>query len=442
MSKRCYIRILSFLIAGLLVIAVFLFNYFREAEFYKTKVKYTYSRALQEFSTSINNINLNLEKAGYVTTPKQMTNIATTLYTESKIAKQAFSQFPSGEQPFEKVNKFLSQVGNYPIFLAQKVISGSDITEEERNNLYKLSEISKEISATIGNLEQEYNTEGYWENNMGNKIAESIDQEGLSASFLELEETLTDYPTLIYDGPYSDYISPDGYQLLNEAQPVTEEYAKEVAAKVLGINSSILKTETQDNGKIVSYNFDYGSGAISISINGGYVVYFRKYNVEANAVLTYEQAIEKAVKFLSQENSLVFTPTYYYDENGVCVVNFAAKNGNTTCYTDLVKIGVDMANGDIVFYEGRGFLTNYKTRTLKTPEYSVEQAREIISDSLTVKSEALVLIPTDAGYEKHCYEFTCTGRHDEEILLYINVETLEEEEILMLIRTNGGILTK
>lgn len=442
MSRRTFIRILAYLISLIVVLSVMLCLYYKEIRFYKMQVQYTYSQALEEFSSSINSIALNLEKAGYITTGKQMSNIATTVYTEAKIAKQAFSQFPSGEATYEKVNKFLSQVGNYSISLAQKVIKGTAVDEEERKNLYRLSEISTQISKKIINIEGEYNNQKFWFENLSNEIADSIKTDELSAAFLELEETLTDYPTLIYDGPYSDFISNNGYWMLENNGEITEEEAKTKAASVLKIPESVLKSETMDNGKIKAYNFDYGSGAISVSVNGGFIVYFRKYTTQQQAVLNYEQAISKAQKYLSTQNDELFTPTYYYNENGVCVISFAGTNGNTVCYTDLIKIGVDMSNGEIVFYEGRGYLTNHKPRTIKTPVYTEEQARTILNESLTVISSGLVLIPTDAGDEKHCYEFTCRGRNSEEILVYINTETLEEEDILMVIKTNGGILTK
>lgn len=442
MSRRAIIRIVSFLLAIVVVLSTKIFLYYKEVKFYKNQVRYTYSQALEEFSSSINSISLNLEKAGYVTTSKQMSNIATTLYTEAKIAKGAFAQFPSGESTYEKVNKFLSQVGNYSVYLAQKIIGGGSISSEEQKNLYKLCDISIKISQKISNLENEYNNSEFWANAIGNQIAETIDTSLLSDGFLELEESLTDYPTLIYDGPYSDFISADGYFLLENSEEINEESAKEKAAKVLNISPNLLRSETMDSGKIAAYNFDFGSGVISVSQKGGYIVYFRKYVNEQQSRLSYEQALSKAQKYLSSQNDEVFTPTYYYTEGGVCVISFAAKNGNTVCYTDLIKIGVDMSSGEIVFYEGRGYLTNHKDRTIKTPIHTLEEAKAVLSDSLKVLSDSLVLIPTDAGYEKQCYEFTCIGRNNEEILVYINTETLEEEDILMLIKTNGGVLTK
>ena len=52
------------------------------------------------------------------------------------------------------------------------------------------------------------------------------------------------------------------------------------------------------------------------------------------------------------------------------------------------------------------------------------------------------LIPTDAGGEVRCYEFLCETEDEQEILIYINAVTGEEERILILLKSDGGTLVK
>lgn len=442
MKRRTVVKIVSFLLAALIILSVILVNYYNEYNFYKTQVKYTYSRAFEELNSCLNNINTNLEKASYVTTSNQMNSIATSLFLEAKMAKQAFSQFPSGNENYEVINKFLSQIGNYSVYLAKKVMDGGIIEDTERESLEKLNVISKKLSEEINLIHSKYNNSGSWEFELSNEIEQEISDENIASAFTELESALTDYPTLIYDGPYSDYISLKESEMLKNAESVDEATAREVAAAALNINSNELTLESMDEGNIQAYNFIYGEGAASVSVKGGYLIYFRKYTTDGVATLSYSQAVSKAQKYLAKSSDENFTATYYYADNGVCVVNFAYKNGSTICYTDLVKIGVDLTDGDVVFYEGRGYLTNHKNRTLETPAHTVEEARAVLSPALTEKSYALALIPTDGGYEKHCYEFSCTGTNGENVLVYVSTETLQEEDILLLIKDGGGTLIK
>ena len=93
-----------------------------------------------------------------------------------------------------------------------------------------------------------------------------------------------------------------------------------------------------------------------------------------------------------------------------------------------------------MLFEASGYLSNHKERAFETPVYSLEQAAAIVSEKLTVKKTSLALIPTDSG-EQRCYEFVCSDG-EQEILVYINVITLKEEEILILLKSDGGILAK
>ncbi len=442
MRNRTVIKIISFLLALILSLLVFLYKFYKKSKSYENEIRYTYSRSFDEFENSLNNIKTALDKAAYVTTATQISNIATNLMLDSRAAKQAFSQLPTGQQTYENVNKFLSQVGNYSSFLASKVIGGGEITEEERNNLELLSAAADTVSKNVSQMQIIYNNTGYWNSEIEKNVNTVLESGDLSGALADLEENIVEYPTLLYDGPYSDYISIKESQLIKTSETVTEEEAKQIAAKAIGIDAAEFTTDGYDNGKIPAYNFVYGSGVASVSINGGYLIYFREYTEEQPATLSYQQAVSKAQKYVGEHFGGSFISNYYFTDNGVCVINFAYKNGAVICYTDLIKVGVDMSSGDVVLYEARGFITNHHERTIETPVYTVEQAMEVLSPALAVKSHSLALIPTDGGYERLCYEFVCNGNENDEILVYIDVATLQEAEIFMLLKTDGGTLTK
>lgn len=59
-----------------------------------------------------------------------------------------------------------------------------------------------------------------------------------------------------------------------------------------------------------------------------------------------------------------------------------------------------------------------------------------------MKSSKEVYIPTDFGTEVFAYEYHCVAPDEKEILVYINPETGVEEEILILLYSDNGVLTK
>ena len=101
-----------------------------------------------------------------------------------------------------------------------------------------------------------------------------------------------------------------------------------------------------------------------------------------------------------------------------------------------------MDTGEIMLLETAGYLTNHTERAFHAPAFTSDEAMGKISSDLEVLETAIALIPTDAGGEVRCYEFLCEGYDGNEILVYINLLTLEEEQIYILLKNDGGTLVK
>ena len=78
----------------------------------------------------------------------------------------------------------------------------------------------------------------------------------------------------------------------------------------------------------------------------------------------------------------------------------------------------------------------------KGDKQAAEQAQQSLSDILTVDNTRLALIPTSGQNEVCVYEFLCTSPTGDRILSYINTQTGAEEQILILMQTPNGTLTK
>ena len=141
-----------------------------------------------------------------------------------------------------------------------------------------------------------------------------------------------------------------------------------------------------------------------------------------------------------------YTDTYYEINNGVCICNFAGEEDNAdeedvVLYTDLIKVSVAMDNGEILGFDARGYITNHTARDLSTPKITENQAAEKLSDSIRVFESNLCVIPSDGLNERYCYEFYCADDEGRQLLIYLNADTGEEEQILLLQIGSNGRLT-
>ncbi len=84
---------------------------------------------------------------------------------------------------------------------------------------------------------------------------------------------------------------------------------------------------------------------------------------------------------------------------------------------------------------------NHRQRELAAPKITRDAAWEGIPPDLTVKTEGTALIPTPGKNEVLCHEFVCTSADGANIIVYINAETGKQQDILLLIESENGVLT-
>lgn len=439
MKRRNIVRLVSFLSAVIVVLSGVIIKGYYKNQSLSLEISNNYSKSMNDFSASLNNIALLLKKTSYATTAGQLSRYAAELLTEAEITKTAIAQLPSASH-LDSLNRFLSQVGNYAFAVSLKLYNGEQLPSDFSSNIIKLSNTAQKISQIVGTAQINYDNPDYWSQEIDREIDQNVD-ESLSVSLQEIEGEFDDYPTLLYDGPYSDHITQKEPLMLQDKPPVSQTEALDIACKFLDVSLNDLKFADEQQGKIEAYRFGNDGMDITVSKAGGYVVYMRKNRQIENSKISYKQAISAAKKFLEEHSLNNFSESYYFIDEGVCVINFAFVDGETICYTDLIKVGVAMDTGEVMLYESMGYLSNHQDRAFLSAEYTPEQASENVSEYLKILKTSIALIPTRKGNEARCYEFSCIDG-ETEVLVYVNVATLEVEELFILLKSDGGTLVK
>lgn len=438
MSRRNAVRTVSFSLSVALVFLGLFYQADKKNKAYVLNIENTYSYMLDELNTSVGNIATILNKTRFLTTKSQLNKMAAKLLTEAEISKSTLAQLPIANS-LSSLNLFFSQVGNYAFSLSEN-LSEKGLDSQDIANIEKLSEISKRVEEIMSKSHGNFNNLEYWATTLDNEISQTVEENGLDISLTELEDEFKDYPTLIYDGPYSDHILNKESTLLKNESEVTKDQALKNAVEFSNIKD--LAFAGVSNGEIPTFDFMGTDITVSLTKQGGFLLYLRREREIGDILLSYEQSLLKAKSYLESIGMRNLKETYYSSYGGVCVINFAHLDGKTICYTDLIKVGVAEDNGEIVFYEAGGYIVNHKPRAFETPQITEEEAMSIISPKLQVDGVQLALIPTDNLEEQRCYEFSCTSADLQEVLVYINTAVLKEEEILILQKDDGQTLVK
>lgn len=438
MTKRCFVRIISFSIALILAFALLALEHRGKASNSQLQLQNTYQRAVEDLSLSLDNIKTTLNKGLYATTPSMMNQLSGKLWSEAANAKAALAQLPVEELKLEQTYKFLSQVGNYSQSLSKKFGEGEELTDEEKKNLNTLYSYAENLSDKMWQVEKKIEDGDISFSDLSG-TANSNRVQTVTEGFTDFEEGFSDYPTLIYDGPFSDHILERSPIMLKGLEEITLDQAMTKAIRVSGEEN--LTVSGEEGGKMPSYVFENKNTTVSITKQGGLFSYMLKYKKVKNSQLGASEAIDKAEDYLEMLGMDDMTETYYEINDGICICNFAGEQNDVVLYTDLVKVGVALDNGEIVSYDARGYITNHTVRNLSAPKLSEQEAKSKLANGLTVFEENLCVIPSDGLNERYCYEFYCADKEGRQLLIYLNADTGAEEQILLLKISGNGRLT-
>ena len=144
--------------------------------------------------------------------------------------------------------------------------------------------------------------------------------------------------------------------------------------------------------------------------------------------------------YLSQKGFKNMKRTYFTKNNGIETINYAYEQNGVIMYPDLIKVKVALDNGEVLGIETTGYLNSHSERSLPEIKVSKDQAIAKINKKLEVLAVDLAVIPTEFKTELMCWEIK--GKIDDrEFLVYINVETGKEEDILVILNSSEGTLT-
>ncbi len=443
-SRRGLIRIISFLSAVVLTLAVWgTVNAYKLSQA-KIAIRISNERALTQLGTYLDDISLNLQKCMYCNGDSMLSDVSSDLWRSSASAKESLSELTDGNTEISGVYKFLSQVGEYTLSLNRSIAKGEKISVEQTNTLSKLLEYAEKLSKNINYLiEQEENGVLDFEEIKTTLQSDTGERMYLGNELNDANQSLSDYPTLIYDGPFSDHIMNKKSSVTENMQKVTEAQAKDEASRFLGIKSNELHFLSKTQNNMSTYTFYNSRYTVSVTQNGGIVSSFVTSDFVSQIELSYAEAIKKATQFLEKQGYDKIKESYYSTTDGICTINFSYYENGITYYTDLIKVSVALDTGEITAFDATGYLMNHKKRSVEdNVKYTISEAKRLINPNLEVLGYKKAFIPTDWETEIYVYEYRCRDEKDNEVLIYIDPVTGEEKDILILLYTDGGVLTK
>ena len=430
------------IIAIVSVIAVtataFAIYFYKSSNNYRQKVENAYQKSFTELVDYIGNIDVILNKALVTNDVRKLAELSEQLWTETALAKSVLGQLPVSSTQLDNTSNFITQVSDYMRTVTTKLINGGKLTEEDNKQISQLADYSDSLNKSLKSMENDFIN---GDMSLSEKKAKSVlaeRQSNINDGLSEVEKSFEDYPTLIYDGPFAEHILNKEPQTAKEPE-VTKEQANKIADGFAGMP---LKYTVEAKANIPSFVFcsEDNQVCVEVSKNGGHIVMMTDSVAVKNPTMSPDEASKYAREFLQKHNYPDMKQTGYTTDGNIASFAFAYTEGEYVIYSDLIKIKVSLHDGRICGFESNGYLCNHTKRTPPSPVIPKEQMLANINKSITVQKVNLACIPKDNGTEAWCYEVKALCKN-KTFLIYVNTQTGNEEEIMMLVEDGSGNLT-
>ena len=429
---RAASAVLAVLLAGTLAFAIAQTNRLNAAS---ARLNAVVQKAFYETCELTEGLSVNFRKLLVAGEAGQMQSLLNEAALQTQGALSNLALLPLGQETVSATLKFINQAGDFAGTLSTKLGNGAMPTDQDYATLEQLSETAAAFSVRMGRLLDRYER--------GEAV---FDFEGGDAasgeSLYPITNPATEYPVLLYDGPFSDSRSDGEFKTLDTLPEIAEADARQALAAFMGSGVTALEYTGESAIPVACYEYALTVNGYRLSAGvtraGGCVLYLLSEGDVPEANLNRQQAMDAARAFLMARGYGEMELSYSSQFDGILTVNFAAVQNGVVLYPDLVKVQVSMADGTVIGLEAAGYLMNHVPRIIEVPKLSAQDALDRIGGALNPLQARLCVIPENTS-EYLCYEVTATSGQDT-FLVYIDAMTGIERRIMQVISDENGAL--
>ena len=399
----------------------------------QTHISIGRQRELTDVVRAMADIEVNLQKLLIASGASQSAQLLGETALLAQHVEAGISRLPMSVETAADAMKFAGQMGDYVMTLARQVSGGSMLSSTDETQIEGLLAACQGLNAHLSDI-----NDSIYEDPAALQDASSMDS---WPDAQRLGESGMDYPSLIYDGPFSDGRT-DGMPKGLTGERITREQARQHAARYAGTPADRVTDAADSGGQFEAFGFlaqtDEGSVSVQVTGQGGHLLWMMPEKAEFETRLSQQACVEAAQAYLEEMGFGEMERCFVQEYDGMVVANFAAVEDGVLLYPDQVKLQMSMETGRIVGAECSQYWMNHHPREALQPRISQEQAKLTLSERLEVKEARLCVIPTDNG-EKLCWEFRGTFS-GETYYAYVDAVNGEAAEILRIARTQSGDL--
>jgi len=411
-----------------------------------------YQQSFYDLLGHVENVAVLLSKSRAAGSPGQAAMLLTDAWSQALAAQARLNGLPMAPGTQRRTSTFLTQTGDFAHMMAARASRGDAGPADADTVLADLQQQAELLARELHTVSQQA-SQGRWRwgdiQRMASAQLADTPAHPLGQELTRIEQELMEYPTLLYDGPFSDHVTRRRPRTV-PTEEVSVEAAQETAVRFLtaafgNVDGSAVRFTGEVNGHIPAYRFDWEPGQgpsvrIDVARRGGDVVWMVDPRPTRESRLSAEEAVERARSLAASVGLSSVDVVFPLKMPGRMLIPLAPVDDGVVAYPDQVKVTVSLEDGRIVGYTAVDYLMNRGPRTVPDGTLTEEEAAQRLHPRLERDGQARRAWIVDEALKEHfVYEFPVRSEGDR-FLVYIDAVTGDEVRIERIIPTEEGDL--
>lgn len=462
--KKAFIITVSILSLAIIALGIVLVSTSNTLTATSASLESIYQRSFYQLVNNVNNMEVEVSKLLVSNDSTSQQKSLSNIKQQSSDAEDSLSLLPISSNVLNQTTRFMNKVNGY----CSSLITYKDgkIEGEDYATLSQIHKSIESVKTELNNIMDKI-MHGY---RISDNLGDGSETSNFSSNFANFTNDSISYPSLIYDGPFSDSVLNKVVKGLPETE-VTEAQAQEKIKNIFANNQTSIQLLGETAGKFNTY--DYSVMAydrnyyLQITKRGGFLLTMsaNAFNQDSSQNNNTSQATQNSTDVgesidadtIDQKNDQILKAVAKAEEfvkdlglknmksvwsassNKVAYVNLAPIVDDIIMYPDLVKVKIDLDDFRVIGFEATSYAYNHVQREDLIAQLDADEAKKMVSDNLNIKSQRLCVIPLDFVGETLAYEFA--GDYEGyKYYLYIDAYTGSQVRVLRVVQTSQGEL--
>lgn len=381
---------------------------------YENSLKASLSAAIEDMRS------LEGDLSKLMITSERQTEMLSAVALKSAGCANALARLPVVAKSAQNVLKFANQLSAYCTLNVKKDTLPQDFEEQ----IYSFFTTCQSVNGQLAQLENQIQAGEL------SLLSTEKDEQESSGMFGSVTDDIMEYPSVIFDGPFSDG------QEKTTPKRAREEVTAEDAAVFLQHMNFAAEYSGEIEGVVPCYKFESENFQAQITKKGGLLLMLIYSREIGEATLSLKEGEEKAQAFAQKLGYGEVKEVWREFYGNTAVYNFAPVKDGVTLYPDLFKIKIALDTGDVISFEGKSYVMNEHEREISAPHLSQTQAAEKLKDGFEIGTVRLCIVSSD---QKEYLSWEFFGEYkDMRYAVYFDANSGREITSFRIINSESG----